>query len=73
MNATKFTYLKHISINHVLKTEKKTHKTIVISDRQLRLVFYMFSCCSGGLYVYGPFCHGALKLDMSTLFTAFFL
>ena len=23
--------------------------------------------------LYGPFCHGALKLDISTLFTTFFL
>ena len=30
-------------------------------------------CCSACLFLYGPFCHGALKLDMSTLFTTFFL
>jgi len=32
-----------------------------------------FLCCSVFLFVYGPFRHGALKLDMSTLFTTFFL
>ena len=25
------------------------------------------------LVLYGPFCHGALKLDLSSLFTAFFI
>jgi len=37
------------------------------------LVFYMFLCCSVYLFLYGPFFHHALKLDMSTLFTTFFL
>jgi len=32
-----------------------------------------FFCCSVYLFVYRPFCHGALKIDMSTLFTTFFL
>ena len=31
------------------------------------------SCCSMWMFLYGPFCHGALKLDMPTLFTTFFL
>ena len=25
------------------------------------------------VFLYGPFCHGAHKLDLSTLFTTFFL
>ena len=25
-----------------------------------------------GVFLYGPFCHGAHKLDLSTLFTTFF-
>jgi len=36
-------------------------------------VFCVFLCCSLCLFLYGPFCHGALKLYMSTLFTTFFL
>jgi len=31
------------------------------------LLFYVFLCCS--VFLYGPFCHGALKIDMATLFT----
>ena len=30
------------------------------------------SCCSKCLFVYGSFCHGALKLDRSTLFATCF-
>jgi len=30
-------------------------------------------CRSVCWFLYGPFCHGALKLDISTLFTTFFL
>ena len=26
-------------------------------------------CCSMCLFLYGPFCNGALKLNLSTLFT----
>jgi len=37
------------------------------------LVFYVFLCCSVCLLLYRPFCHGALKLDIFTLFTTFFL
>jgi len=37
------------------------------------LLFYAFLCCSVCLFVYGPFCHGDLIFDMSTLFTTFFL
>jgi len=36
------------------------------------LVFCVFLCCSVCLFVYEAFCHTALKLDMSTLFTTFF-
>ena len=37
------------------------------------LVFCVFLCCSVCWFLYGPFYHGALKLDISTLFTTFFL
>ena len=37
------------------------------------LMFCMSLCCSVCLFLYGPFCHSALKIDLSTLFTAFFL
>jgi len=37
------------------------------------MVFYVFLCRSVCLFLYGPFCYGALKLDMSTFFTTFFL
>ena len=36
------------------------------------LVFYVFLCCSVCWFLYGPFCQGALKLDISTLFATFF-
>ena len=37
------------------------------------LVFCVIMCRSVCLFLYGSFCHGVLKLDMSTLFTTFFL
>jgi len=37
------------------------------------LVFYVFLCCSVCWIWYQSFCHVALKLDISTLFTTFFL
>jgi len=36
------------------------------------LVFYEFLCCYVCWFLYGPFGHGALKLDISKLFTTFF-
>jgi len=30
-------------------------------------------CCSVCLFLYGPFCHGALKLNISILLTTFFI
>jgi len=38
-----------------------------------RKTLYVFLCRSVWLFLYGPFCHGALKLDISTLFTTFFI
>jgi len=37
------------------------------------MVFYMYLCRSVCWFSYGPFCHGALKLDIFTSFTTFFL
>ena len=39
----------------------------------LRLGVHVFLCCSVCWFLYGPFCHGALKLDIFTLFATFFL
>jgi len=36
-------------------------------------VFYVFLCCSVCWFLYKTFCHGALKLDISTKFTTTFL
>jgi len=36
------------------------------------MVFYVFLCGYVCWFLYGAFCHGALKLDISTLFTTFF-
>jgi len=36
-------------------------------------VFYVFLCCSVCWFLYGPFCHGALKLKIFWLFTTFFV
>ena len=41
------------------------------SKNSLRHVVLRISCCPRGLY--GHFCHGALKRDMSTLFARFSL
>ena len=37
------------------------------------MVFYVFLCRAVCWFVYGPFCYGALKLDIFTLFSTFFL
>jgi len=37
------------------------------------LVFCLFLYCSVCWFLYGPFCHGTLRIDISTLFTTFFL
>jgi len=37
------------------------------------LMFWVSLCCSVCLFLYEAFCHGAHKLDMSTLFTTFYL
>jgi len=54
-----------------LQTEK--HKKCFFLNVCCVLVLCLFLCCSMCLFLYGPFWHGALKLDISTLFTKFFL
>jgi len=36
-------------------------------------VLYVYLCCSVCWFLHWPFCHGALKPDISTLFTTFLL
>ena len=53
------------------KSEK--HKEVFFSECLLRFGVHVILCCPVCLFLYGPLCHGALKLDMSTLFTTSFL
>jgi len=56
-----------------IKIEKsKTHKKVFV-ECLLCLVVLCVLCYSVCLFVYVPFCHGALNLDLSTWFTTFFL
>jgi len=48
------------------------HVILRESNITWHLVFYVFLCCSVCWFLYGQFCHGTLKLDISTLFTTFF-
>jgi len=57
---------------HILKKIQKNTNNI-FSECLLRLCVLRVLCCSLCLFVYRPYCHGALKLDMSTLFTTFVL
>ena len=48
----------------------KTHTDITYSLCLLRVVVVLRTKC---LFLYGPFCHVALKLDLLTLFATCFL
>jgi len=61
--------LKH---GFLVKRKSKNTKTS-FSEFLLRLGVLRVLYCSVCFSVYGPFCHGVLKLDMSTSFTSFFL
>jgi len=50
---------------------RKTQKVVFLNVCYV-LVFYVILCCSVCLLLYEPFCHGAHKLDMSTLLHHFF-
>jgi len=64
---------------HMINQEKrrgvspKNPHTKVFLNVCCVMVFYVFLCRSVCWFLYGLFCHGALKLDISTLFTTFFL
>jgi len=66
-NSFKKLYIKNV------RTIRKTQKVGFFSKCIRMMVFYVFLCRSVCWFVYGPFCHGALKLDISTLFKIFFL
>ena len=56
-----------INKNKIIKKQSEKHKTIVCSECLLRVIYvFCVVLCVG-------FCHGAIKLDTSTLFTTFFL
>jgi len=52
--------------------EKSEKQKLVYSQSLLCLDVLCVFCCSMCLFLYRPFCHSALKLALSTLFTAFF-
>jgi len=56
---------------HMVLMPKNTK--IVYSECLLRLGVLCVLCCSVCLFLYAQFCRVALTLDMSTLFTTFFL
>jgi len=64
-------YCKHHFFFKTIITEK--HKKIVFLNVCCVMVFYVFLCRSVCWFLYGPFCHGALKRNLSTFFTTFFL
>jgi len=58
----------HFMISKMNVKKNPKHTQIVYSKCMLRLVAVRVLYCSLCLFVYGPFCHGALKLDLSTGF-----
>jgi len=50
-----------ITIYIIIKCIKKKHT--VYSKSLLRLLVLCVSCCDKCSFVYGPFCHGAIRLD----------
>ena len=63
---------QNLTLSTLCSGELKTKQTFLLNVFCV-LVLYMFLCCSVCLFLYRPFCHGALKLNMSILFTTFFL
>ena len=64
--------IRHLCFT-VFRLVLKNTKTSFFLNFSCVMVFYVFFCRSMCWFLYGPFCHGALKLDISTLFTTFFL
>ena len=54
--------------HHDKMARTKTHRTSQTRSIQRRNIHKEIT-----IFLYGPFCHGAHKLDLSTLFTTFFL
>ena len=50
----------------------KKEKYIVFLNVCCVMGFYVFLCRTVCCFLFGPCCHDALKLDISTLFTKFF-
>jgi len=65
---------KKLSIKKKIKNEKsEKHKKYMFSKCLLRHDVVRVFVSSLVLFLYGPFFHGALKHDISTLFTTFFV
>jgi len=61
-----------VSVNPKQYTQNQTKPTTTVySICPLRIVVWSVSCCS--MFFVRPFCHGALNVDLSTLFSTFFL
>jgi len=60
-------WLNIIKLRKIRKTEKNNY--FLMSVASLYTPCFVMFC----VFLYGPFCHGTHKLDLSTLFTTFFL
>jgi len=56
-----------------LSLSEKQNKLVFFSECLLRHRVLHILCRSVCWFLYGPVCHGFLKLDISTMFTTFFL
>jgi len=65
--------MKVIDRTKAEKENQKNTKNIYFSKCLLRHSVLGVLCRSVCWFLYGPFCHSALKFDISTLFTTFFL
>ena len=57
---------REFSSRNLLRRERND---VMVQMLTLPFIFVVMFC----VFLYGPFCHGAHKLDLSTLFTALFL
>ena len=74
------TLSKSILSHCIVEVSTCIHKQVSKTLNQSKLVFFLLNVCCGMVFylflcrsVCRPFCHGALKLDISTLFTTYFL
>ena len=71
----------HVTMSLIYRSHTKVILQVTFLDNLTKkilngccvLVFYVFLCGSVCFSMYGPFCQVALKLDVSTYFTTFFL